>query len=185
MHPLEVGAWDNHHRRRSVLLWSSAVCLLLLPWLAMQFTKEMAWDAGDFAIVGAMLIAVCGAYELAVRKTSNRACLAAVAIALATAFILIWMNLAMGIIGSEDNPANLMYGGVLVVATVGSFLARFHPRGMARAMIATAIAQLLVAVIAFVAGYGEAFILTALFMALWLVSARLFMRAQQDPSAHR
>jgi hypothetical protein len=132
-----------------------------------------------------MLIAVCGAYELAVRKTSNRAYLAAVAIALAAAFILIWMNLAVGIIGSEDNPANLMYGGVLVVAIVGSLLARFRPHGMARALIATAIAQLLVAVIAIVAGYGEAFILTAIFMAMWLASARLFMRAQQDHSAHQ
>jgi hypothetical protein len=43
------------------------------------------------------------------------------------AFILIWMNLAVGIIGSEDNPANLMYGGVLAVAIVGAFMVRFRP----------------------------------------------------------
>ena len=29
------------------------------------------------------------------------------------ALILVWMNLAVGIIGSEDNLANLMYIGVL------------------------------------------------------------------------
>jgi hypothetical protein len=63
-------------------------------------------------------------------------------------------------------------------------VARFRPQAMARAMLATAIAQLLVAVIACLAGYGEAFTLTALFVALWLVSARLFMRAQHDPAPH-
>ena len=34
------------------------------------------------------------------------------------AFLLIWINLAVGIIGSEDNPANLMYGAVLLLGLV-------------------------------------------------------------------
>ena len=38
--------------------------------------------------------------------TGNSAYRAAVGVAIAAAFILVWMNLAVGIIGSEDNPAN-------------------------------------------------------------------------------
>ncbi|MGB5332427.1 MAG: hypothetical protein WBM80_04545 [Woeseiaceae bacterium] len=34
-------------------------------------------------------------------------------LALAAAFILVWMNLAVGIIGDSDNLYNLMYVGVL------------------------------------------------------------------------
>jgi hypothetical protein len=50
------------------------------------------------------------------------------------------MNLAVGIIGSEDNPANLMYGGVLAVGIIGAIIARFEPHGMARALVATTLA---------------------------------------------
>ena len=44
----------------------------------------------------------------------------AVGFALAAAFILVWMNLAVSIIGTEDNPAKLMYGGVLPVLRPGT-----------------------------------------------------------------
>lgn len=84
----------------------------------------------------------------------NNAYRAAVGVALAAAFVLVWMNLAVGVIGSEDNPANLMHGGVLAAAIVGVVIARFRPRGMARALLATALAKALVAVIALIAGLG-------------------------------
>ena len=87
--------------------------------------------------------------------TGNSAYRAAVGVALAAAFILVWVNLAVGIIGSEDNPANVMYGGVLAVGIIGAIIARFQPHGMARALVATALAQALVAVIALIAGWGS------------------------------
>src|SRR5687767_14981326 len=148
--------------------WAFAALLLLLPLVAMQFTDEMVWDETDFIVFGAMLAGACGAWELAARVTGNTAYRAAIGVALAAAFILVWMNLAVGIIGSEDNPANLMYGGVLAVAIVGAVIARFQPYGMARALVATALAQALVAVIALIAGLGYTLILTGFFVALWL-----------------
>ncbi|WP_437317411.1 hypothetical protein [Sorangium sp. So ce385] len=160
-----------------IAVWGVAALVLLLPLIAMQFTEEVAWDLADFAIFGAMLVGACGTYELAARVTGNKAYRAAVAVALAAAFILVWMNLAVGILGNEENPANLMYGGVLAVGILGALVARFQPHGMDRAMIATAIAQALVAVIALIAGWGYTLILTGFFVALWLTSARLFRKA--------
>lgn len=156
---------------------------LLLPWLATHWTEEARWDLADFVLFGGMLLGACGTYELAARVTSNWAYRAAAAVALATAFILTWMNLAVGIIGSEDNPANMMYVGVLAVGAIGALLARFRARGMAHALIAAAVAQALVAVIALLAGFGYTFILTGFFVALWLTSAQLFSKAarQQAP----
>src|SRR5688500_1870060 len=90
--------------------WAIAALILLLPVIAMQFTDEIDWDVTDFAVIGFMLFGACGAYELAARTTGNVAYHAAVGVTVATAFILIWINLAVGVIGSEDNPANLMYG---------------------------------------------------------------------------
>lgn len=169
-------------------VWAIAALLLLLPWVAMQLTDEVKWDATDFAFAGALIIGTGVTFELAVRKKNNNAYRAAVGVALAAAFILIWINAAVGIIGSEDNPANLMYGGVLAVGIVGAVIARFKPDGMARTFIVTALAQALVGVIALAAGFGstapsfpEAIVfLSGFFAALWLLSAYLFRKAARE-----
>jgi hypothetical protein len=181
-----AGTGSGHLRHLGRMLpWIVAALLLLMPMVAMQFTDEVNWDETDFLVFGAMLLGACGAYELATRMTGNAAYRAAFGVAVVAAFILIWMNLAVGIIGSEDNPANLMYGGVLAVAILGGLIARFRPHGMARALAATALAQAFVGVIALVAGLGSTganwprviIVLTGFFSALWLLSAWLFRRA--------
>jgi hypothetical protein len=181
-----AGNTENGSGRRGshwrIAVWGTAALILLLPLLAMQFTEEVAWDLADFAIFGAMLFVACGTYELAASVTGNKAYRAAVGVALAAAFILVWMNLAVGIIGNEDNPANLMYGGVLAVGLMGAIIARFQPHGMARVLAGTALAQALVAVIALIAGLGYTLILTGFFVALWLTSAWLFRKAAREQS---
>jgi hypothetical protein len=164
---------------------------MLLPLFAMQVTDEVDWGVADFAIFGAMLVGAGGTYELAARMTGNSMYRAAVGIAVVAACILVWMNLAVGIIGAEDNPANLMYGGVLAVGVIGAVIARFRPDGMARALFATALAQALVAVIALIAGLGAPganwpsalVVLTGFFAALWLLSAWLFRRAAWEQTS--
>jgi hypothetical protein len=112
----------------------------------------------------------------------------AVGIALLGAFLLTWMNLAVGIIGSEDNPANLMYAGVLAIGLVGAFAVRFRPKEMALTLGVMALAQLVVGVIALSVGLGSTganwprviYVLTAFFAALWLLSACLFHIASRD-----
>jgi hypothetical protein len=161
------------------LAWSAAASLLLLPLVAMQFTDEVKWDGFDFALLAAMLIAAGGTVELALMRTGNGAYRAAVVLATTAAFLLVWVNLAVGVIGSEGNPANLMYGGVLIGAVVGAVVTRFQPLGMARAMAATAGAQTLIGTTALISGWGstsssfpEAIILlTGFFAVLWLLSA--------------
>ena len=87
----------------------------------------------------------------------------------------------MGIIGTEQNPANRMYAGVLAIGIIGAVLARLRPRGMARALAATALAQGAVAVVVLVAGLGyDALILTVFFGAVWLLSAWLFRKAARE-----
>jgi phosphoglycerol transferase MdoB-like AlkP superfamily enzyme len=143
------------------------------------------WDALDFVVFIALLLAVGVAYKLATRMAANNTYRFGVGLALAASFILIWVNGAVGIIGNEDNEANMLYLGVLAVGIVGAALARFRPRGMARALLATAIAQAAVAIVALVAGWGssgpawpaDVLVLTAFFVALWLGSALLFRRA--------
>lgn len=166
--------------------WSLAALILLLPLLAMQFTTEVAWDFADFMIFGALLAGAGGAYELAMRVSGHRAYRAATAVALAAAFILIWVNLAVGIIGDENNPANLMYVGVLAVGIIGAIITRGQPRGMARTLSVMAFAQALVPVIALlflkiapISGPAGLIILVLNigFIILFVGSALLFRRA--------
>ena len=55
---------------------------------------------------------------------------------------------------------------------IGAIIARFRPHGTARALFATALAQALVAMIAW-EQYFEALILNGFFIALWVGSGRL------------
>jgi len=121
--------------------------ILLLPLVAMLFTDAVGWDLTDFVVAGALLFGAGLTYELVARKARSIPHRAAIGLAVATALMLVWMNLAVGLIGSEDNPANLMYIGVLAVGIIGTIIARFRPHGMARALFATALAQALVPVI--------------------------------------
>jgi len=105
------------------------------------------------------------------------------ALALAAGVVEIWINLAVGLVGSEDDPVN--QGFYLVVAAAGAcaFTARLSPDGMARAMLATAGLQALLGLAVATApstariepmGALGVLALSGLFTALWLASACLF-----------
>ncbi len=114
----------------------------------------------------------------------------AVGVALATALILLWVNGAVGVIGSENNDANLMYIGVLGIGVIGAVVARFQPRGMSFALFATAIAQALVTLVAIIGELGspasgslDLLLLNGLFIALWVMSACLFRQTARTAAA--
>jgi len=171
--------------RWSLVIWGGAGLVLLAPLVAMQVSDAMAWTVFDFASLGALLGGLALGLELVVRKTGNTAYRSAAVVALAAAFLLILTNGALGVIGSEQEGANLLYVGVVAVALIGAVVARFRPAGMARAMSAAALAQALVPLI--VATFGadsrslawspEVLGLTAFFAAMWLASAWLFRTA--------
>ena len=164
-------------RNWRAMAWGSAAALILLPLVAMQFTQEVNWGAADFALAIAMVLVVGITFELAVRVSRSGAYRAAVALALAAAFLLVWINLAVGIIGNEENSANLAYFGIVAVAIAGAVAARFRAQGLARAMVATAIAQAGVFAWAVIAGFGFTGPITVFFCGLWLLSAWLFRKA--------
>jgi hypothetical protein len=153
----------------------------------MQFSDEVKWGAEDFAFAIALVGGAGLTFELAVRMTGNKAYLTGVGLSLAATFMLVWINLAVGIIGSEDDPANLMYFGVPAMALAGAIIARFRPAGMALAAVAAAIAQLGIAAVVLTgnlypqeAGWPKEVVgLTGFFTMLWLVAAWCFDRANR------
>ena len=173
-----IGPWR-------IIGWGGAAALLLTPLVAMQFTSEVDWSLADFVVMGAMMLAVGIPIELAVRASDSLAYRLGAALALITGFLLIWVDLAVGVIGNEDNPMNLMFFGVVVLAVIGAFVAGGRPRGMAAAMLLAAIAQGAAAVAVLVTGWGaheppglvRLVMLISGFAVMWLLSAILFDRA--------
>lgn len=177
---------DGGSRRRnrwSLAIWGTAALLLLLPAVAMRFTGEVDWSAGDFIVMGLMLAAACGSYEVATRISRNTAYRAGVAVAIVTSFLTVWVNLAVGMLGNEGNPANLLFGGVVLIAMLGAVIAWFRPIGMARAMTAAALAQGAMVVYALVGGYASVALHIALFVLPWVLSAQLFRKAARQQPA--
>jgi len=155
--------------------------VLLIPLLA-----EWPWTLADFVFAGALILGTGLTFVLVARQASNIAYRFAFGIALAAAFLLVWLTGAVGIIGSEDDNANVMYFGVLAIGIIGAIIARFRPHGMALALFATALAQVLVAVIALIIGLGSPWsppgvlgtlILNGFFAGLFVGSAFLFRDA--------
>jgi hypothetical protein len=121
-------------------------------------------------------------------KTSKTYYRLAIGVALVTVLFLIWAIGALGIIGDGGRPDRI-YLAVFAVLAIGTAVARLRPRGMALVLLATALAQALVTVIALLAGmHDDASVadilgINAMYVALFGLSAWLFRRAAEQRSA--
>jgi hypothetical protein len=106
------------------------------------------WGAEDFVAAGLIFGAVLAAFWYASRHLARMTYLAAFASGLGAILVIVWVSLAVGIIGEPDNSANLVFAGVLVVAFFGSLLSKLKPSGLSRAMWAAAAAQLVAGITA-------------------------------------
>lgn len=156
--------------------WGVAALILLLPAVAMQAGAEVDWGPEDFAFAGLLIGGVGLAFELAVRRARSWTYRLGVAATLAAAFLIIWVNAAVGMIGDEDNPYNLLFLGVILLALAGAAIARFRPAGMAMAMVVAAVAHAGVA-LAGMSSDARGGLFSVVLAAPWLVSAALFAGA--------
>ncbi|NIT60191.1 MAG: hypothetical protein GWN00_29495 [Aliifodinibius sp.] len=166
--------------------------LLMIPLIAMQFSNEVVWTLSDFVIAGTLLFGTGLSYTLITRKSGQTIYRIAIGVALFTGLLLIWVNLAVGLIGSENNPVNLLYFGVIILGIIGSLIARFRSRGMQTTMFAMGLTQTMITVIALIGGFYQSPPSTVLhiigingfFITLFVLSALLFRYAAKgDKSA--
>ncbi len=89
----------TQHKSLGIILLSVAF-LLLIPFLAMQFTSQVNWSPFDFLVMGILLLSAGLIGERVwrtVKKTEYRIALLLVVLAV---FVLIWAELAVGIFGT-------------------------------------------------------------------------------------
>lgn len=164
-----------------IIGWGTVAALLLAPLVAMQFTSEVDWDETDFIVMGFIFGSLGLALEFMVTRSESIAYRIASGIAILAAFLLVWANLAVGMIGSEANSYNLLFGGVLVIALAGSIVARFRPMGMALATTAAGVAQIAIATGGIASDPRGAFF-SAVLGGLWLLAALLFRKSASSPA---
>ncbi len=171
--------------------WTLVAALLITPAVAMRFTEEVQWTMSDFLFAGIILIGAGVIAELAVRASGAWSYRIGAGLAVLASVLLIWINGAVGIIGSEDHPANLLYLGVVLAAFVGGVVSRFLADGLSLSMIIAAVIQVVIGVVAVLRGWGEGsenwpqpvIVLSLVFGLIWLASAALFRRAGRIQSA--
>lgn len=81
-----------------VVLGTAAI--LLMPFIAMQFTGEVNWTASDFVMAGVLLAGIGMAYVLATVKMRNPRTRLIAGALFAAALLFIWAELAVGLVGT-------------------------------------------------------------------------------------
>jgi hypothetical protein len=100
---------NNVTYRAAVRVALAMAVILLLPLVAMQVTDEVDWGVADFVFAGALLGGTGALLELAARRPRNvvyRAATTAIGVA----------TIVLG--EADDAPGLVLFGGLLIVATV-------------------------------------------------------------------
>lgn len=78
----------------------TVVFILLIPFIAMQFTAEVSWTLFDFVVAGVLLLGTGLMCELAMRKVKNVNHRIGVIAVILVVLFLVWAELAVGIFGT-------------------------------------------------------------------------------------
>lgn len=147
--------------------WSTIAVLLSIP-----AVFRFPWTLSDFVIMGLLLGSVGAGIEFLVRQSGSKFVRLGAVVAVLTAFLTIWVNLAVGMIG-DDEPYNLLFLLPLAVTFLGGIMVRLEPRAMFKVTILAAVLQAAIGL----GGYAmdpRGAIFSACFAFFWLLSAALF-----------
>ena len=72
------------------------VLILLIPLIAMQFTRQVNWTLSDFIVMGTLLFGTGSMFVLTARRI-NKKYRFAVGVAFAIALLWLWAELAVGV----------------------------------------------------------------------------------------
>jgi peptidoglycan/LPS O-acetylase OafA/YrhL len=86
--------------KRLVGIVLTVALLLLIPFIAMQFTNEVNWTLFDFMVAGVLLLGTGLLCELVIRKVKNIKYRLAICGVILIALLLTWIELAVGIFGT-------------------------------------------------------------------------------------
>ena len=87
------------NKRLKIILFIIAL-FLLIPFVAMQFTEEVNWQAGDFVVAGVLLLGTGLLCELVLRNVAKTSYRIVLCMTILVLLFLIWVELAVGLFGT-------------------------------------------------------------------------------------
>lgn len=150
-----------------LLGWGTIAVLLSIPAIF-----RFPWTLSDFVIMGILLGSVGLGIEFLVRHAGNVFVRLGAIVAVLAAFLTIWVNLAVGMIG-DDEPYNLLFLIPMSVVFLGGVAVKLRPDAMVKLSLVAAVLQATIGL----GGYGmdpRGAIFSAMFALLWLFAAALF-----------
>jgi len=170
---------------------ATALGLLILPIIGSFTIDGFLWTTSDYVFAFILFFVPTLVYRLITLSATNFKYRLAIAFALLTGFATVWINLAVGIIGSEDEMINLAYFGILAVGLLGANIVRFKPDGMVKVMAVMTALLIPITFAALVLGYQnlphssviQIIGVNAFFGVLYAQSAFLFGYASEKSDA--
>jgi Kef-type K+ transport system membrane component KefB len=90
----------TYQSKRFMIIMLTTVILLMIPFIAMQFTSEVNWSLFDFVVAAGLLTATGFACEIVMRKVKKTKYRIAVCATILALLLLLWIELAVGIFGT-------------------------------------------------------------------------------------
>ncbi len=87
-------------KQTSAFIYSAVTVVLSIPFIAMQFTKEVNWTVSDFLVMGGLLLITAFAIDLVLKKVKTFKSRLIMVFGILAVLFLIWVELAVGIFGS-------------------------------------------------------------------------------------
>jgi hypothetical protein len=167
--------------------------ILMIPFVASQFTNEVQWTLFDYLVAGGLLFVTGSAWLFLSRHAQSMSYNIAAGLALFTTLFLVWANLAVGVVGSENNAFNLLYFGVALVVMLGALFTRCSANGLSITLFTAALMQASTIFIALLVDMQsvpgssviEIIAVNALFVTLFALAGTLFRLADRNRSSEK
>jgi hypothetical protein len=85
--------------RRLLVILLGVAGILLVPLVAMQFTRAVRWTAADFLVATMLLLGAGFAFEILSRRFTRRGRVF-VGITVGVVMAIVWLELAVGVFGT-------------------------------------------------------------------------------------
>jgi hypothetical protein len=93
-----MAAWVSTFQVRYRLVWAAFALLLLVPLIAMRFTREVNWSPSDFVVAAMLLFGAALGFEVSARLVRGRWQRRAAVGAICVVVLAIWAQGAVGIV---------------------------------------------------------------------------------------
>ena len=165
--------------------WGMAAALLLIPAVAMRFTSEVNWTTSDFVFAAVLLGALGLGVEIALRVGRTWLHRVGIALMALTGFMTVWSDVAVGLLGDEDEITNLAFVALVGVGVLATLLVRFRPGAMRWIAATLSAGQFAIGIVAglwTMPGHAIEWGVLAFFAALWAAAAFCFDAASRRGS---